>query len=79
MDDDSESVFSRFSDLDIEVASVDTLVDQRSPTPLPKVQIGILMAIQLAEPISSSLIYPFINQVRLPQYRFENISLYKLS
>ncbi|KAH7921287.1 MFS general substrate transporter [Leucogyrophana mollusca] len=32
-------------------------------TPLPKLQIGILMALQLAEPISSMCIYPFINQL----------------
>ena len=36
-----------------------------TPTPLPKLQIAILLGIQLAEPISSSLIYPFINQVCL--------------
>jgi hypothetical protein len=32
-------------------------------TPLPRLQIGILMLILLAEPISSQSIYPFINQV----------------
>ncbi|KAH7904154.1 hypothetical protein BJ138DRAFT_1107068, partial [Hygrophoropsis aurantiaca] len=32
-------------------------------TPLPKVQLGILMFLQLAEPISSMCIYPFINQL----------------
>lgn len=32
-------------------------------TPLPKLQIGILMLVLLAEPISSQCIYPFINQV----------------
>lgn len=50
--------------------SVDTLVEKPraaapgTPTPLPKLQIAILLAIQLAEPISSMLILPFINQVR---------------
>ncbi|KAH7904155.1 major facilitator superfamily domain-containing protein [Hygrophoropsis aurantiaca] len=32
-------------------------------TPLPKVQFGIVMFLQLAEPISSMCIYPFINQL----------------
>ena len=32
-------------------------------TPLPKLQIGIVLLFQLAEPISSQSIYPFINQV----------------
>ncbi|EJD37989.1 MFS general substrate transporter [Auricularia subglabra TFB-10046 SS5] len=49
--------------------SVDTLVEKpvpatpRRPTPLPKLQIAILLGIQLAEPISSQLILPFINQL----------------
>lgn len=32
-------------------------------TPLPRVQIGILLLLQLAEPITSQCIYPFVNQV----------------
>ena len=32
-------------------------------TPLPMVQIGIVLFFQLAEPITSQCIYPFINQV----------------
>ncbi|KAH7099280.1 MFS general substrate transporter [Auriculariales sp. MPI-PUGE-AT-0066] len=36
---------------------------RREATPLPKLQIAILFGIQLAEPISSSLIYPFINHM----------------
>ena len=32
-------------------------------TPLPKVQLGILMFVQLAEPLTGIVIYPFINQV----------------
>lgn len=31
-------------------------------TPLPKLQILILMMVMLAEPISSTVIYPFVNQ-----------------
>ena len=38
----------------------------RAPTPLPRLQIFILLLMQLAEPITSNCIYPFINQVRLP-------------
>jgi len=32
-------------------------------TPLPRLQIGILLSALLAEPICSQCIYPFINQV----------------
>lgn len=32
-------------------------------TPLPKLQIAVLLFFQLAEPITSQCIYPFINQV----------------
>lgn len=32
-------------------------------TPLPKLQIGIILTLQLAEPIASSSIFPYINQV----------------
>lgn len=32
-------------------------------TPLPKLQIGILLSVLLAEPMCSQCIYPFINQV----------------
>lgn len=37
---------------------------KRAPTPLPKVQISILMLLQICEPITSQSIYPYINQVR---------------
>ncbi len=36
----------------------------KAPTPLPRLQIFILLLMQLAEPITSNCIYPFINQVR---------------
>jgi hypothetical protein len=36
---------------------------QRKPTPLPKLQISILLLVQLLEPIASQSIYPYINQV----------------
>ncbi|KAG2075673.1 hypothetical protein BDR04DRAFT_1091265 [Suillus decipiens] len=35
----------------------------KQKTPLPKLQIGILMLVQLAEPIASMSVYPYINQV----------------
>lgn len=34
-------------------------------TPLPRLQIAVLLFFQLAEPITSQCIYPFINQVRV--------------
>ena len=37
----------------------------KTPTPLPRLQIFILLLMQLAEPITSQCIYPFINQVCL--------------
>lgn len=36
---------------------------KKERTPLPKVQLGILLLIQFAEPISSMSIYPYINQL----------------
>ena len=32
-------------------------------TPLPKLQLFILLYLQLAEPIASSVVYPFVNQL----------------
>jgi hypothetical protein len=37
---------------------------KKQRTPLPKLQIGILMLVQMAEPIASMSIYPYINQVQ---------------
>ena len=37
--------------------------DKVTITPLPKLQIGILLLVLLAEPICSQCIYPFVNQV----------------
>lgn len=37
---------------------------QKSPTPLPKLQIGIVLLLQLCEPLCSMSIYPYINEVR---------------
>lgn len=36
---------------------------KKARTPLPKLQLGILLLIQFAEPISSMSIYPYINQL----------------
>lgn len=41
--------------------------ERKQPTPLPKLQIGVLLFYHLAEPITSQCIYPFINQVCLFQ------------
>ena len=32
-------------------------------TPLPKLQLSLLLYIQLAEPITATVIYPFVNQL----------------
>lgn len=37
--------------------------DFKKPTPLPKVQICVLLLSILVEPIASQCIYPFVNQV----------------
>ncbi|KAI9066074.1 MFS general substrate transporter [Trametes sanguinea] len=38
-------------------------VDDVRETPLPKLQLFILLYLQLAEPITSTVIYPFVNQL----------------
>ncbi|KAH7906267.1 MFS general substrate transporter [Hygrophoropsis aurantiaca] len=43
--------------------SITSLKDKKQPTPLPKVQISILLMVQLIEPFSAHCIYPFINQL----------------
>ena len=52
----------------------DEKVVARKPTPLPRLQISVLLFFQLAEPITSQCIYPFINQV-LTVVEGESISL----
>ena len=37
--------------------------ERPKPTPLPKLQLFIVFYIQLAEPIASTVIYPFVNQL----------------
>ena len=35
------------------------------PNPLPKLQLAIVLLLQICEPITSQSIFPYINQVRL--------------
>jgi hypothetical protein len=58
------------SDTDIVVNERTALLDagqqgQKKATPLPKLQIAILLLALLVEPIASQSIYPYINQVGL--------------
>ena len=52
------------------LSASETLVGRRKKkreverTPLPLVQIGVLLFLQLSEPVTSQAIYPFINEVR---------------
>jgi hypothetical protein len=48
--------------------------NQRQPTPLPWLQISIVLLLQVCEPITSQSIYPYINQVLLSNERL----LYRL-
>ena len=36
---------------------------RKKPTPLPRSQIAILLLLHLVEPMTSQVIFPFINQV----------------
>jgi hypothetical protein len=36
---------------------------KKTPTPLPKLQLTIALLLQMCEPITSSSLYPYINQV----------------
>ena len=38
---------------------------KRLPNPLPKLQLAIILLLQVCEPITSQSIFPYINQVRL--------------
>ena len=40
-----------------------TVPIQSNETPLPKLQLFLLLYLQLAEPITSTVIYPFVNQL----------------
>lgn len=58
----SLSVYSSFPTMDTQEST--PLIPKKKPTPLPKFQLFILLWVQLAEPITSQVIYPFINKVR---------------
>jgi hypothetical protein len=52
---------------------------RNGPTPLPRFQISILLLFQLAEPMSSHVIYPFINQVCCDGRRREEFVVLRLT
>lgn len=65
MVDEREPLLSPATNLEdarVQAAAVEQLVQ----TPLPKLQMTILLLLQLVEPMTSQVIYPFINQVRCP-------------
>lgn len=37
--------------------------DSLKETPLPKLQLFLLLYLQLAEPVTSTVVYPFVNQL----------------
>jgi len=43
-----------------------TAISKVKKTPLPILQICIVMLLQLCEPVTSQSVYPYINQVRVP-------------
>jgi hypothetical protein len=49
---------------------------KRLPNPLPKLQLAIVLLLQVCEPITSQSIYPYINQVRLLRRSREGSSHY---
>lgn len=51
------------------------VVEQVVPTPLPKLQMTILVVLQMVEPMTSKVIYPFINQVCHTSVPFVSMSM----
>jgi hypothetical protein len=49
--------------LPLEEENSEYLPKGKEPTPLPKFQLFVICCIQLAEPVTSSVIYPFVNQL----------------
>ncbi|KAH7928077.1 MFS general substrate transporter [Leucogyrophana mollusca] len=43
--------------------AADASISRQRNTPLPKLQLFVLLYVQLAEPITSTVIYPFVNQL----------------
>ena len=54
--------------------------DKVAPTPIPKLQIGVLLLVLLSEPLCSQCIYPFINQVthHIGQYTDADLTHFQL-
>ena len=50
--------------MDEETALLSNAIGKRKQTPLPKLQITILLILQFCEPITSFSIYPYVNQVQ---------------
>lgn len=48
---------------DEEHAGDSALSQARGPTPLPKAQLGALIAVRIADPIAYSQLFPYINQL----------------
>ena len=49
---------------------------KRLPNPLPKLQLAIVLLLQVCEPITSQSIFPYINQVRLFADREKHLNLF---
>lgn len=52
------------------VASSSSSKPVREETPLPWAQFSLVLFLQLAEPLTSQVIYPFVPEVRLPVHSF---------
>jgi hypothetical protein len=50
---------------DVDPEDMANVVMERKPTRLPKVQLSVLLYLQLAEPITAQVILPFIAQVSM--------------
>ena len=55
--DDDETETQHFLGLDSQ--------KKRKPNPLPKLQLAVVLLLQVCEPITSQSIFPYINQVHL--------------
>ena len=58
-----------FPDPDNGISSSSQVKTLPKKTPLPKVQFGVLILVNMAEPITAFCIFPFINQVSYYAYR----------
>lgn len=46
-----------------EYSDINAISTNELPTPLPKFQLFIIFLIQFAEPVTATVIYPFVNQL----------------